>query len=245
MYKVINNTKIYYNILGEGEPIVFLHGWGSNSKVFYKIAKHLSRSYKNILFDLPGFGNSDEPNEPLDVSGYLEIVNNLLKEIDIDNPIIIAHSLGGRIASKFNNKLDKLVLIGSAGIKTKKSVKLKIKIYTYKLMKWILSLLHMNKTKERLIRKSGSTDYRNASNIMKKTLINVVNEDLREFYKTIKVPTLIIWGENDKETPLWMGKDINSLVENSELVVFNNAGHYVFIDKSDDVIKEVERFLNI
>lgn len=245
MYKVINNTKIYYNILGKGKPIVFLHGWGSSSKVFYNLAKHLSNSYKIILFDLPGFGNSDEPIESIEVSGYLEVVNKLLKELDIDNPIIIAHSLGGRIAAKFYNKIDRLVLIGSAGLKTKRSLRLKYKIYTYKLMKCILSLLHMNKTKERLIRKSGSVDYRNASVIMKKTLINVVNEDLRKSYEKIKVPTLIIWGEDDKETPLWMGKEINSLVENSELVVIKNAGHYVFVDRSNEVKKVIDKFLSI
>ena len=91
--------------------------------------------------------------------------------------------------------------------------------------------------------KKGSTDYNNATENMKKTFINVVNEDLKYCLPNIYVPTLLIWGEKDMDTPLKDAKLIEKLVPDAGLVVFKGAGHYSYLENLGDFIRIVENFV--
>ena len=65
---------------------------------------------------------------------------------------------------------------------------------------------------------------------MKESFIKIVNEDLKEYYAAIKIPALLIFGDKDKETPLYMARRMNRLIKNSKLIVIKNAGHFCFVD---------------
>ena len=79
---------------------------------------------------------------------------------------------------------------------------------------------------------------------MKKTFINIVNTYLEEFANKINVPTIIFWGKQDKETPLYMAKRFNKLIKNSELVICKNAGHFSYIDDVNTFINVLNYFVN-
>jgi len=142
----------------------------------------------------------------------------------------IAHSFGGRVAIKlsvsYNEYVKKLLLTGCAGLKPKFSFKKFFKIYTYKLLKNFIS-------KENLEKKFSSSDYKNLSPIMKHSFVKIISEDLSSYLKYIKVPTLIVCGKQDKETPLYMSKKLNKNIKDSELIIFENSGHFAFIDESN------------
>lgn len=230
----INNLKIAYDCDGEGENIILLHGWGANRYTWDKVYKHLIKNYKVYRFDLPGFGDSPEPEEAISIDELGDILNELCIRIKIDNPIILGHSYGGRIAIKYASKynLKKLILVDSAGIKHKVKFKNRFKIRLYK----ILKKLHINV-------KMGSSDYKQASPVMKSMIVKAINDDLTSILEKIKVPTLIIWGENDTATPLNDAKILNEKIKNSGLVVIDKVGHFPYIENYQYFIIVLDSFL--
>lgn len=240
----INGIKIEYKDVGKGQNILILHGWGSSSDAFKLMIDHLSTNNRVIALDLPGFGDSEEPKNAMNLDDYIDIVKNFIKEIKIKDPIIIGHSFGGRITIKLaaekDSKLKKIVLIDSAGIRKFSKSTLK-EILLKSLNKTVGKLFpsFANKMKSKV----GSADYRNASLVMKETLVNVVQEDLTKHLNKIKASTLLIWGTNDMDTPYSDALIMESLIEDSGIVKVENAGHYSFLDNPYLVHAALDSFI--
>lgn len=247
----INGLNINYEIKGEGCDVVLLHGWGASIESFRPVIDALSRDYRVICPDLPGFGKSDEPSSPWSTEDFAEFVKAFLDFLNIKNPVIIGHSHGGRIAlcllGKMNFPAKKAILIDSAGIKPKRGPKYYFNTYKYKLGKKILSCpLYYKFTKniyEKYTSNAGSEDYRNSSPMMKRTMSIVVNQDFSDVMKNIKVSTLLIWGDADTATPLKDGQKMEKLIPDSGLVVFKGAGHFSYLDCFGRFISVVYEFL--
>lgn len=221
LFTLINNINIHYEVKGEGKPIVLLHGWGANSYTFEGLVKHLEQSFRVITVDLPGFGES-EIKEALSVEQVSEVIRRLLIFLNIEKPIILGHSYGGRIGIKYCSKYqaERLILVASAGIKQNLSISKKIRIMVYKTLKKMHISLNM-----------GSSDYKNASPILKKMLVMTINEDLSEDLKQIKIPTLLIWGKDDNVTKLLDAKKMEELIDDSGMVVMENCGHFPYLEQ--------------
>lgn len=252
----IDNLDINYIVEGEGETILMLHGWGSTILPFNPLIKHLSSYYKVYALDLPGFGKSMEPDTAWAVDDYVNFIIKFTNEMKIENAILVGHSFGGECIIKLANiaslpfRINKIILMGSAGIRRPKTFKQKLKIRTYKLGKWFLKLklikLLYPDALENFQSKSGSADYRAASPLMRQSFVKVVNEVLDEHYFTNVLPsTLLIWGENDTATPLKDGQYMEKTMKDAGLVTVKNAGHYVFLDQAFTVHKVIDSFLNI
>lgn len=249
----IDDLNINYKLLGENNSntIVILHGWGASIESFNPVSNYLSKNNKVYVIDLPGFGSSDEPKRDFFIVDYANIINKFLKQLNIENSTLIGHSFGGRVIMKLVGDLGytpkNIILVDSAGIKPKRKIDYYFKVYSYKTVKMLIKLFNSKDKAEEIIselrKKAGSTDYKTASDIMKKVLINTVNEDLRYCLPNIKVPTLLIWGENDKDTPVKDAKIIEKLIPDSGLIVFKNAGHYSYLDKLNDFLVIVNNFL--
>ena len=235
MYYKYNNITIHYEKYGtKNKSILILPGWGNTSKTFYNIVNYFKENYTVYLIDYPGFGKSPIPKKTLTIFHYADLIQNFLKTNNINNPIIIAHSFGGRITTLLTGyyklKIDKLILIDIASIKPKKKLKQKIKEKIYKLLKKITNILpNKQKYQQKLINYFGSSDYKNLPKTMHQTFKNIINEDLTYYLKFIESETLIIWGELDEDTPLKDAKKINKLITNSALIVFPNTHHYSYL----------------
>lgn len=251
MFVEINDLKINYIVSGEGQPVVLLHGWGACIKTVEVVHNYLKNYCKVYSLDLPGFGQSEEPPFPWDLSHYAEFAEQFMKQLRITNPILIGHSFGGRIIIKLAGEkqfpIKKIILVDSAGVKPKRSLKYYCKVYTYKLIKKTFRLPFIKpftgKLLERVKGIFGSSDYKNASDIMRQVMVKVVNEDLRHLLPGIKPPTLLIWGENDQATPVSDGKLMEKLIPDAGLVVFQNAGHYSYLDKFNEFAIVIASFL--
>lgn len=243
MYFETKDGKMYYEIIGEGKPVLFLHGWGQSLNTFKKVSEILKDDFQIILLDFLGFGMSDSLEEVISLNNYVTHIESFIKFLKIQSPIIVGHSFGGRVAIKYTamNRVDKLILVDSAGIREKK-LKKTIKIYKYKLLKRLYYIFSKEKYFE-LTKNSGSQDFRKASPVMKGVLIKVVNEDLKKYLKLINVKTLIIWGIFDKETIFSHGQIMNKYIKNSKLISFYNSGHFPYIDEEQKFIREVKEFL--
>jgi len=217
----IKGLKINYKTLGEGRPLLILHGWGSRSDNWQKVAEALAKSgVKVIIPDLPGFGQSDKPLTAWDIDDYCDFVEEFVKVLNLDKFYLLGHSFGGSLAVKFSlqhpEKVAKLFLVSAACVR-KKSLK-------NKLFKFISRFF---KIKPLFLRKFfyRKSDYLSVKGVMKETYLKVIEEDLSDVLEKVKVPTMIIWGAKDKITPIKQAKLINSKIRNSELKIIPNIGH--------------------
>ena len=241
MEKVINGVKVNYILYGEGEyTLVLLHGWGQNIEMMKPIGDKLFKEYKILIIDLPGFGKSEEPKNEWMLDDYVSLLHNLLNELNIENIVLIGHSFGGKIAllyaSKYNIK--KLVLLASPFKKEIQKLSLKTKI-----LKTAKKVPVLNKLEGFAKKKIGSTDYRNASDIMRKILVNHVNLDISEDVKKITCPTLIIWGSNDTTVPLERAYELEKLIKDSGVIVYENCTHYAYLERINQTIMVIRSFL--
>lgn len=234
----IKDLNINYIVEGEGSPIIVLHGWGCNIETVRSIVNILNDRYRVYALDLPGFGKSDEPKEAIDSFEYTEIVREFMKKMKIEKASFIGHSFGGKLSiimgAKYPELVDKIVLVDSSGLIPKRGPKYYIKVYSFKALRYIYThFFFWIKDEDRMksfYKKFGSDDYQASQGVMRRILVKVVNENLKALLKEIKAPTLIIWGENDDATPLYMAKTMEKEIEDSGLVVFEGAGHYAFLD---------------
>ena len=237
----IQDINTNYIVKGEGKNILLLHGWGSKLDLFGTIIENLSKNNKVYAIDLPGFGGTDEPKEAWDVDRYVDFVIEFIEKMNIKELSILGHSFGGRVIIKLVNrknlnfKVDKLVLVDSAGIKPEKSKKTSMKTKVYKVLKILVGNKIVSKIFPNLLnnikKKFGSEDYRNATPIMRDTLVKTVNEDLTDLLPNIKQSTLLIWGDKDTATPIEDAKKMESLIKDSGLVTVEGAGHFSFLEQ--------------
>lgn len=245
---VIDGLNINYVDEGNGTPVLLLHGWGSSLTLYKRIIDSLKGKCRLVAVDFPGCGGSDTMSEPWDIKCYSDFVLKFMAAVGLENPIMIGHSHGGRVTLYMNAmglvKSPKIVLLDSAGLIPKKSFKQKARAKSFKAIKRVLTLPVIKNFSGSLLEKArnhyGSADYNAAPEVLRKTLVSLVNTDLRDKLPNIKCPTLLIWGENDTDTPLSDAKIIESLISDSGLCVIKGAGHFAFIERPF----EVEAILN-
>lgn len=236
MIKKIKDIDINYVQYGTGKDVVLLHGWGQNIQMMDPLGKLLKNCRITIL-DLPGFGSSMEPSFAYNISDYASLLHEFLKELKIDNPILIGHSFGGRIAIYYASmyQVSKLVLFGSPFIK-RENDSLKLKVF-----KSLKKIKFLNNLAEVMKNHLGSEDYKNASGVMRQILVNTVNTDLSSNASKITCPTLLIWGNNDEAVPVSEAKKLESLINDSALIVLNGT-HYCYLENLNHISCILENF---
>ena len=197
--------------------------------------------------------------------GGFELVKDILKEkletrtgrrhIDVSpsDLCLIGHSFGGRIAIKYAakspEKIGKLILTGAAGIKRELTVKQKTLFVAAKTGKMIFSLPiinHFQKPAYKIfskIARSRKKDYYNASSRMKEIMKNILAEDLTDYLGKIKTPTLLVWGREDKTTPLADGEMMNEKIKDSKLKVVDGANHSLPYQKAEEFGEIIKEFI--
>jgi len=240
MKKNIRNMDVNYIQYGSenGKELVLLHGWGQNIQMMMPLGDNLPNYHITIL-DFPGFGESSEPNTSLTIYDYVEILEELLESLNIRKPIMMGHSFGGRVAILYasRNSVEKLVLFGAPCVRhERKSLKENV-------LKSVKKLPGMNKIGEYAKKYIGSADYRNASPIMRETLVNVINEDLSKYAKKIQCPTLLVWGTNDTEAPIEEAKELEAILVDGGLVELPGLSHYAYLEALPQVINILNNFL--
>lgn len=224
--------------IGNGDKgIVFLHGWGGSKESLMSLAVKMPSQYKCILVDFYGFGQQSEPTVPYKLSDYVKSIKEIIDAYYLHDVTLVGHSFGGRVAIKLaatSNCVDRIVLIDSAGMRPHRGLDYYAKVTLYKVKRLL----------KRNVRNMGSNDYRNSSEVMRHTLKNVVNEHLEACLSSIRVPTLILWGDKDGETPLYMARRLHRGITDSKLVVFEGGGHFSYLDYPLETVREIITFLN-
>jgi pimeloyl-ACP methyl ester carboxylesterase len=247
----INGLEINYKIAGQGPAILVLHGWGGSSDSWIETQKILSKEYKVIVPDLPGFGKSAPPQRPWKVGDYVDFVSKFSEKLNLEDFFLIGHSFGGRISIKFSiqhpEKVKKLILCDSAGIKPDPSLKTIIifwlvrignAIFTPKIFKRF-----QDSARNLFYIFLRNRDYAKANGVMKETIKKVLAEDLLLEVPKIKAETLIIWGEADRMVPLKYARMFKEKIENSRLEVLPKIGHSPHLEVPKNFSEIVLKFI--
>lgn len=245
MIASINGINVNFQVFGEGPPVVLLHGWGDSGANWYQVAERLSKNYQVLLIDLPGFGESDSPQEPWGVEDYRSVVEGFVEELELDSPIVVGHSHGGKIACLYagdRGACRALVLIAASGL-DRRSLETTIRIYFYKTIKHLLGLLGSfgQQQLDKLRNRMGSQDYRQAG-AMRATLVKVVNEKLFSAASSVKVPTLIIWGSEDKTLDMKQAKEFRRRIADSFIRILWGSSHHPHLDAPDELAVLIDEF---
>ncbi|MBQ8909288.1 MAG: alpha/beta hydrolase [Clostridia bacterium] len=219
-----NGAQVHYRFIKgcTDKVLVFLHGWGRQGADFNSFIDVFDE-YSILLIDFPPFGKSRFNPQNFSIFSYANIVMGLCEHLSISSADFVGHSFGGRICLIVSalkpSLVHKCIYVDSAGMKPRRNVGYHAKVLKFKLMR------KLGKQVE-----GGSADYRALSPEMKTLFKNIVNTHLEDFAKEVVCPSLIVWGQQDKETPLYMARRLSRLIDDSKLVVLKNAGHFSFLD---------------
>lgn len=264
----IDGLQVHYRDEGKGFPIVLLHGTASSLHTWDDWAKELTKNYRVIRMDLPAFGITG-PNKNADysITAYTTFLHQFLMKINVDRFYLAGNSLGGNIAwnyaAEHPEKIKKLILVDASGLPTNKP-----QPAIFKLAKTpILSSLFLYVTPKFFIKKNMKEVYGDENKITnalitryhkmalrvgnRQAFIDRAKTDFKlgakvnlDKFKSIKTPTLLIWGAKDSWIPLNNGKRMDLLLVNSKLVVLENAGHVPMEENPAESLGILKSFLN-
>ena len=247
----INGIRIAQAVIGEGSPLLMLHGWGANIGLVWPLAERLAPlGYRVYALDLPGFGGSDVPPVAWSVHDYVNLVIAYLDYHQLDKVYLFGHSFGGRLGlvlgAEYSERLFKMALADSAGVRGKSSISGQIRLKIFRLIQNGLQTIGMNAQADQLrewyTERYGSTDYKAAKGVMRETFVKVVNEDLLAYAARVKPSTLLFWGDQDADTPRWQGQLLEKTIPDAGLVVWEGAGHYSYLDRLADTARVMDHF---
>lgn len=256
MKSICNGAEVYYEQTGDHGPrLLLLHGWGCSCALFAPIARELAAEYQITAIDFPGHGQSGRPPVPWGVSDYAACVSALIEKLGLAPCDIIAHSFGGRVAlylaANRPELVNRLVITGGAGLKSQPTPAQQKRSAQYQRKKKLLEGLERvpllrgaaNQALEALRKKYGSADYNALDAEMRKTFVKVISEDLRPLLPRVRASTLLVWGEKDTATPLWMGQTMEREIPDAGLVLFENDDHYAYLHQWPRFVAVVRAFL--
>ena len=250
MFTTVRGKKIYYEIEGVGEPLLLVHGWGGTSKSLKPLAELLSKSYKTILLDLPGFGQSEDPNPDWGVGEYTGFLEEFIETLNDQLPIsnnqskpklfVVGHSFGGalgiQLAVNRPDMIEKLVLLAPSFKRSK---------YTPSLATRLLKPLFGHVP---LVKIMYYKVFYPSSDLLKHPRLEpnfrkILADDLSDTVARVKAPTLILWGQTDKYVPVEDAKILNDKIEGSTLKIYEDKGHGLPLFHPQVVAEEIEMFL--
>lgn len=220
---------VFADATGSGPPrVLALHGWGRRGSDFRLVLEDLSA----LAPDLPGFGASPPPEEPIGARGYARVVAALLDEFDRP-PVVLGHSFGGTIAVclavSHPDRVGPLVITGSPLLRPTAGRKPSA---GYRLARSMNRIGLLSDTRmERMRQRRGSADYRAARGIMRDVFVQAVNESYEPELTSLRAPVSLIWGAEDREVPVAVARGAAALIRSSggeaDLEVLEGIGHMV------------------
>ncbi len=249
--QTLDGLTVATKVMGEGKPVLLLHGWQGQIESMRPVAERLAPLGYNVhVIDLPGFGYSTLPAETWGMADYARFVAHYLDQCNLKPVNLIGHSFGGRVSivlgADYPDYVSKIVLTDSAGVLTPLSTGQRVRQAAFGAASATLKLPGVNAFEDRFRRwardRFGSEDLRSAGPL-EPIFRKVIREDLVPHAARIKAPTLLIWGDQDRDTPLWQAKVLEQTIPDAGLVVFHGAGHFAYRERLADFVRIVDTFL--
>lgn len=251
----VSDTITHYQLMKKaGKPyLLLLHGWLQDWQSFSPVVSELSKDYQLILPDLPAFGQSQLMAESWTSEEYARWLHGLIEQLNLDKklPLLVGgHSFGAKIAALYaahyasaNPQLSGLVLISAAGLPDPLPVSASLKQAFLKLIPGLIKDALPTSLKRTILERGNlATDHLMSSQQQQEILKLTVREDISQSLAKIKLPTLIIWGDQDTTTPLHQAYDFHLKIANSRLAVLEGGNHFPFANNPDWFIETIRDF---
>ena len=221
---------IEYTQEGQGEDLVFMHGYLACKESFAYQISYFSRYYRVTAFDFRGMGKSASLNQPFSVDDYAVETRRFLEAVGVKRARCIAHSFGGRVALKLLSGsaelFEKALLTGCAGVPPRRGFSYTFRVKAYRAVKKIAPRFAE--------RRFGSAEYRTLSPVMRESYKKIVNEDLTPCLGRIRVPVLYVFGDRDTATPPYMAQILHKGTPLSGLVYMKGCSHFCFCERPQE-----------
>jgi non-heme chloroperoxidase len=263
--EVEKNVRLHVSDLGEGSPVVLIHGWPLSDAMFeYQYAALIENGYRSIGITLRGFGQSDKPYGTYDYNVFAQDIKIVLEELQLDKVVLGGFSFGAataiRFASKYRNEhLSKLALFGAAAPREVRSDD-----FPYGLpIEALNNLIELNSSnRPQLIEEFGklfaasetalpdtisrwlaTIQLQSSQYAMERGLYMIRDSDLRDDLANISIPTAIFHGKLDRLCPFELAEQLHQTILNSKLIAFENSGHALFLEERLKFNSELIRFI--
>lgn len=253
------STELHVETTGPetGPPVLLLHGWGSSAELMRGAGAGLDDTRRVYNLDLPGHGKTPSPTEPWGVPEYAALVAHFVRERDLAPLPVIGHSNGGRIAlfmasdDRYADLLSRLVLVSPSGVTPDRPLSYYLRTGWIKTIKAPFALLPSPLREHGLdwLRSTifwqiaASSDYQQTSGVMRETFVKTVNFLLDDRLSQVRVPTLLIWGNQDTAVSRRQMETLEREIPDAGLVVLEGAGHYGYLDDPATYSAAVRHFL--
>jgi len=235
----IQNKKVHYQTWGRGEPFLFVHGWGGSIQSLTPLAKLFASTNKSFLVDLPGFGETENPDPDWGIKEYTDVIVKLINELHLKNVIYFGHSFGGALgiylSANYPNIIDKLILCGASYKRNTDKQKIPefVRVF-FDNIPFLKKLVYkiFFPTSDLLMFPQLESNFK-----------KIVAEDLTNLLKKIKIDTLILWAENDTETPVENAHELQKKIKHSVLKIFPDTTHNLPIKNPELLFPQIKKFL--
>ncbi len=243
----IDGATIHYETAGEGFPLVLLHGIGSNSRSWRRQISALSRDFKVIAWDAPGYGLSSDPAGKPSMTFYADRLRTLLDTMVLSRVFLLGHSTGGVIAQEFYRThasyVEKLILADTRYIGSQRTLQQRLDA----IRTMTPEELAADRAPKLLSSAAPPEMLREVESIMSEVrrpgyefaAIALAECDTRDVLRHLRVPALLIWGSEDEITPLW-----EEVPSGARLRIIPGAGHLCYIEQPDAFNSIVREFLS-
>lgn len=234
-------------------PIIILHGWNLSGDRFSPLGHVLrKKGYTVFTPDLPGFKTTTPLTRPYRLEDYVEYVANYLKKKRISTCGLIGHSFGGRVAIllavQYPSMIKYLVLTGTPAIGKGLTIKETVYLIVAKSGKIVFSIFPLNYfyrfARKILYKMAGTWDYYHASGMLRQTFKNIISYKLEPLLPQITLPTLVIWGKEDKIVEEAIGKEVAKHIPKAQWVSVEHVGHNLPYTRPEKFSYHVLRFIN-
>jgi pimeloyl-ACP methyl ester carboxylesterase len=260
------NVKLHVTDLGEGKPVVFIHGWPLSDAMYeYQYAALVEKGYRVIGITLRGFGLSDKPGGTYNYDVFADDIKVVLDKLKVENATIGGFSMGGatviHYVAKYNSAhIAKLALFGAAAPVWTKRDNFNYGLWTKAAIDGLIQLNNTNRPQ--LFETFGNIFPANETSVsaghgawlgniqaqaspyaMAESMKALRDTDLRDDLKKIKIPTLILHGRLDKICSYDLAEQMHALIPQSKLVPFEKSGHALFIEELEKFNHELLNFI--
>jgi len=244
MTRETDGVVIHYETAGEtGSRVLLLHGWGCSITHLRPVAESLREDHRVMMIDFPAHGESSRPPEPWGVPEFAMNLKHFLEAEGFLPCAVVAHSFGCRVAaflaSEYPDLFTRIVFTGAAGIRKEPTEESRRRSAQFRRGREMARRIRKipflrgaaDTLEEKLRQKYGSPDYNALDAQMRQTFVKVINLDLKDRYERIRQSTLLIWGDQDTETPIWMAREIEKRIPDCGLVILEGGSHFAYLEQ--------------
>lgn len=247
---VVDDLLVHYELTGSGRLVLLLHGWGDNMQGLADLRTELTKNCQVLAVDLPGFGTSQAPAADWGLDNYAGFLQAVLSKLELTELYaVIGHSNGGALAIRAISmqllEPQKLILLAASGIRTGQPGKRALFKVIAKVGR--VATFWLPEGKRRALRKKlygvAGSDMLVAEHLQE-TFKRTVRQDVQSDAENISIPTLLIFGANDRAVPIKDGETYHRLIKQSRLEIIKDAEHFVHQDQPELVTTLIDEFIH-